>query len=77
LAAGIAFFLAIVAFRRVRGVVAPPSGRSLARPRPVAGEGRFVHYVRASTALVIGVRVVLGLAAVVGIAALARHLFDR
>ena len=64
-----AVVLAMIAFRRVRGVLTPQARRSATR-RAVGPPGR-----RALSAALLGVRVAVGLAALGGIAWLAVRLF--
>jgi len=64
-----AVVLAMIAFRRVRGVLTPPARRAATR-RAVGTPGR-----RALSAALLGVRVAVGLAALGGIAWLAVRLF--
>jgi hypothetical protein len=64
-----AVVLAMIAFRRLRGVVSPEARRAATR-RAVGSPSR-----RGLTAAFFGVRIVIGLAAVGGIAWLAVRLF--
>jgi hypothetical protein len=67
-----ALMLAIVALRRIRGVLAVGS-RAVARPQPA--ERRRGRYDRFASSFIVAVRIAFGLGAVLLIAALARRLF--
>lgn len=69
LAAGALFLLAIVAFRRARGVRSPTARRAAARPA-VGTRSR-----RVATAVLTVARAAVGVAALVGIVWLTRELF--
>jgi hypothetical protein len=69
LASGVAFLLALVAFRRARGVLTPPARRAAAR-QSIGTRSR-----RVATAVLVVARVALGVAAMGGIVWLTRQLF--
>ena len=74
LAAGALFLLAIVAFRRARGVLSPTARRAAARQAPVSGRAGTRSRRIATTVLTVA-RAAVGVAALVGIVWLAGELF--
>ena len=74
LAAGALFLLAIVAFRRARGVLSPTARRAATRQAALSGRAG-TRPRRIATAVLTVARAAVGVAALVGIAWLAWELF--